>query len=239
MKSLPRTLEEYGTVVFDCDGVLLDSNRIKTEAFHAAAMPYGDDAAQQMVAYHKAYGGISRQEKFRWFFLELLGHSVLPEDQYHQALDRYARQVREGLEQCAVAPGVQDLLRKIPESCQRYVVSGGAEDEVRWVLGLKGLAGYFQGIYGNPTDKLELVRRLEQRQAMPGARLYVGDARYDHVVAEHFGMDFLFVSGLTEFQEWSAYCQERNILVVEWLSQLALESGLVADQVLGRKRGNP
>jgi len=220
---LSRAISAYDTFVFDCDGVLIDSNRIKTDAFHAAALPHGAAAADALVRYHKDNGGISRQEKFRLFFLEILGYEQLPEDAYQQALQAYADQVREGLANCAVAPGVLELLRHLPEGSRRHVVSGGAEDEVRWVLELKGLAGFFHGIYGNPVDKLELVRRLDEAQELPGTRLYVGDARYDHVVAEQFGMDFLFVSGFSEFADWRPYCHQHRLQVVKWLDQLLLD----------------
>jgi len=217
---LQRPLAAYNTFVFDCDGVLIDSNRIKTEAFYVAALPHGEAAAAAFVEYHRAHGGISRQAKFRVLFLDILGLSEVPEADYQRAMDVYADQVRTGLAECAVAPGVKALLEQLPEQSQRYVVSGGAQDEVRWVLELKGLAGYFHGIYGNPTDKLELVRRLDAESNLPMPALYVGDARYDHVVAKEFGMDFLFVSGLSEFADWETYCAAGQLKTVMWLDQL-------------------
>lgn len=53
-------LQSDTTLVFDCDGVVLNSNRIKTEAFRVVAAPYGDAAAGALVQYHLAHGGISR-----------------------------------------------------------------------------------------------------------------------------------------------------------------------------------
>lgn len=217
---LPRPLAAYETFVFDCDGVLLDSNRIKTEAFYAAALCFGSAVAEQFVSYHKANGGVSRQEKFHYLFANILNFRNLPEADYHQALSVYGEQVRIGLERCSIAPGVRDLLEQLPAGSRRYVVSGGAQDEVRWVLELKKLSTYFDGIYGNPTDKLELVKRLDMSQAMPGTRLYFGDARYDHEVARAFNMDFVFVSGLSEFSGWSEYCHQNKLQVIEWLSQV-------------------
>ena len=35
---------EYDTVIFDCDGVLFDSNFFKESAFLSIAQRYGDDA---------------------------------------------------------------------------------------------------------------------------------------------------------------------------------------------------
>ena len=65
-------LHRYLTLIFDCDGVVLDSNRVKTEAFRAAAMPWGRAAAEALVANHVANGGVSRYEKFASFLEHIL-----------------------------------------------------------------------------------------------------------------------------------------------------------------------
>lgn len=219
---LPRQLQEYGSFVFDCDGVLIDSNRVKTEAFRMATLEFGVSAADQFVTYHKANGGISRQEKFRHFFERILNCESVPEEDYQRVLDVYANHVRTGLEACAVAPGVEQLLASLPTTSRRYVVSGGAQDEVRWVLERKGLSSYFDGIYGNPLDKLELVRRLDSAEELPLPRLYFGDARYDHEVAQAFDMDFVFLSGLSEFSEWAEYVRLHDIQAISFLDQIIL-----------------
>ena len=63
---IPRPID-YATLVFDCDGGVLDSNRIKTEAFRSAALPWGEAAAQALVDHHIGHGGVSRVAKFGHF----------------------------------------------------------------------------------------------------------------------------------------------------------------------------
>ena len=60
-------LSKYQTLIFDCDGVLLNSNKIKTEAFYEVTKPYGDEAAQTLKNYHILNGGVSRYQKFDFF----------------------------------------------------------------------------------------------------------------------------------------------------------------------------
>jgi len=55
----------YRTYVFDCDGVVLDSNNLKTLSFREAALPYGEDVADALVEYHVRHRGVTRFEKFR------------------------------------------------------------------------------------------------------------------------------------------------------------------------------
>ena len=64
---------DYPTYVFDCDGVILDSNSLKSEAFRALASPFGAAAADALLEYHHRHGGVSRQQKLAWFLDSVLG----------------------------------------------------------------------------------------------------------------------------------------------------------------------
>lgn len=207
---LSTPIKSFNTYVFDCDGVLLDSNRVKTDAFYHAVLPYGESVAQAFVDYHKANGGVSRQKKFEYFFLSILNHAVLPQEKYQTALDEYSKLTAEGLVRCEVLPGVREFLTSLPSQAKKFVVSGGAQDEVRWVLEAKGLATFFDGIYGNPIDKLTLVKNLALKDSdYPG--VFFGDARYDHEVATKFDLDFIFLSAVSDFGEWKEYVEKNNL----------------------------
>ena len=67
-------------IVFDCDGVILDSVPTKTRAFARLAEPYGAEARDRFVMYHMTHGGVSRYRKFAWFFSEILGREITPQE---------------------------------------------------------------------------------------------------------------------------------------------------------------
>ena len=52
-------LLKYNTLIFDCDGVILNSNNIKSKAFYDVALPYGVKAAEELYTYHIKNNGIS------------------------------------------------------------------------------------------------------------------------------------------------------------------------------------
>ena len=68
-------LQDYKTIVFDCDGVILNSNKVKSDAFSTVAKKYGEDEAKKLVSYNKKNGGVSRYLKFQ-YFIQIL-HPVL------------------------------------------------------------------------------------------------------------------------------------------------------------------
>ena len=68
--------ERYDAVVFDFDGVLVESVDVKTDAFAALYRPYGSDIVEKVVAWHMAHGGVMRFEKFRHFHRVFLGRTA-------------------------------------------------------------------------------------------------------------------------------------------------------------------
>ena len=61
-----RPGQPVGAVVFDCDGVILDSNAIKSAAFAAVTQRFGPQVSASFADYHRRHGGISRHAKFAW-----------------------------------------------------------------------------------------------------------------------------------------------------------------------------
>ena len=55
----------YTHLFFDCDGVILNSNSIKTKTFYDVAFRYGHNNAEELVKFHIANGGVSRYAKFK------------------------------------------------------------------------------------------------------------------------------------------------------------------------------
>ncbi|MGC8120899.1 HAD family hydrolase [Marinobacter sp. VGCF2001] len=191
-------LKSYKTWVFDCDGVILDSNRIKTDAFFRAAEPYGSKYAQQLVDYHVNNGGVSRYIKFQRFLTHILGQESPDQEGLNHLLSDYAGFVEQGLLSCAVAPGIERL-RNLTEGAKWLIVSGGDQEELRSVFRKRGLDHLFDGgIFGSPATKDEILSRLQTGDVMQQPAVFVGDSRYDIEAAKRAGLDFIFVRNWSE-----------------------------------------
>ena len=93
-------MSDYKTFIFDCDGVILNSNHIKTKAFWDSVIDYGEDEACQLVAFHKSRGGISRYKKFEHFIDNILSHSktdISRQSLLNILLNRYSSNVLNNL----------------------------------------------------------------------------------------------------------------------------------------------
>jgi len=68
--------ENKKAVVFDFDGVLLESTGIKTWAFGELYKKYGKEVQDRVLEYQASNGGGNRIDKFRYFHTVILGCEI-------------------------------------------------------------------------------------------------------------------------------------------------------------------
>lgn len=219
-------LESYAAFVFDCDGVVLDSNRIKSNAFRVAALPWGETAATELVRYHVAHGGVSRYAKLAYFLTDIAPHFAEREDGpgFDEMLATYASEVGQGLMGCAISPGLHQL-RKATPGVRWLIVSGGDQRELRDLFAARGLAELFDGgIFGSPDAKDAILDRERSRGNLPLPAVFFGDSLYDYAAATRAGLDFVFVSDWSEVEDWPRFTYEHRLVHIRQLADL-LECG--------------
>ena len=59
--------KNYYSYIFDCDGVILDSNKLKTEAFREILIDERYEDIELFIEYHQLNQGINRYEKLNIF----------------------------------------------------------------------------------------------------------------------------------------------------------------------------
>ena len=216
------TLSKYAALIFDCDGVVLDSNRIKTEAFRTVAKPYGDDAAQALVDYHVANGGISRYVKFSYFLDHIVPKfkAVGPGPGIGDLLASYGHVVREGLLSCPTSEGLDGLRAATPQA-RWLIVSGGDQSELREIFAVRDIARFFNGgIFGSPDTKDAILAREITARNIRRPAVFLGDSRLDHAAAKRAGLDFVFVAGWSEWEDGEQLAAKGSFDLVKSLADL-------------------
>ena len=204
-------------LVFDCDGVLLDSVPAKTQAFARLATPYGPEAEKRFVQFHQSHGGVSRYEKFAWFYREILGREITQAESQAFA-EKFKTYCREELSLCREIRGAREVLERWHGQLPLYVCSGAPEAEQREVLSEHDLARYFDGIFGSPPEKALLLQNIVTRAGIaPKQTLMVGDATTDLDAARHAGTLFYGVGELLQGGDypWSMDLTELSAYITQ------------------------
>lgn len=217
-----KDITDIKTLIFDCDGVILDSNKIKSQAFYDVALPYGEEAARAFVEYHIVNGGVSRYRKISYFLEKIVPDVSGPS--IDVMLNEYANQVRQGLLTCKVAEGLRELRERTLDA-RWLIVSGGDQSELREVFAERGLSEFFDGgVFGSPNTKDEILAKELGKGNIQHPALFLGDSKYDYKAAAAAGLNFVFLHAWTEVSEWEEWCLANKINSIEKLSDLLLST---------------
>ncbi|MDR7079571.1 HAD superfamily hydrolase (TIGR01549 family) [Neobacillus niacini] len=213
-------LSQYDIIIFDCDGVLIDINLLKCEAFGKAVADYPSDIVGKFVEYCKNTFGVSRYVKFKEFLTEF-ARETYQEDKYNLLLTKYANICNRAYEIAEITPGCKNLLLELTNlNKSLYVASGGDEKELNEVFIKKNLNIYFNGIYGSPKTKSECTSIILNSNSDKKS-VFIGDALSDMKTAKEHKIDYIYMSKYTvQSEEQDQLCRNGAIKVINTLEEL-------------------
>ncbi|MED3793799.1 HAD family hydrolase [Niallia alba] len=214
-------LYDYDVVIFDCDGVLIDINEIKVTAFgEAISDDYQNDIVNAFVDHCKDSFGISRYVKFREFFNNF-AKVPFNEEKYNQYLNIYSKLCFDAYKSAHITPGALSLLKELKQKGKRvYVASGSDEKELNVIFNLRNINMFFDGIYGSPRTKSQLVDEILKNDNN-SKTIFIGDSYSDMKVAKEYNLDFIYMDKYTlQSLDKDKKCREYAKGVVETLANL-------------------
>jgi len=180
-------------IAFDFDGVLAESTEVKTRAFAHLFACEPSEAVQRIVEYHLKNYGLSRFDKFKVIYKNILDRS-LSGDEFQAICDRFARLV---FEKVVVAPWVAGAREFLVRHRSRYryffIISGTPEEELREIVRRRSMDKFFDEVLGSPRTKGVLLQDAMNRNGLqPGEVVFVGDAATDWIAARQTGVGFIW-----------------------------------------------
>ena len=193
------------TIILDFDGVVVESNTLKTQTFEKVFGRFPEYAAE-MLRFHTANISVSRYKKFD-HLLELLGRKhdqVLRED---IAADFSTRMIEE-MVTVPLVVGALAFLQIFSEQLPVYLASVTPETELRYILDQRNLAKWFTGIYGCPpwTKPAAIADVLQRENLTASDALLIGDSAGDQSAAIMTGVSFLARNSGLQFEEPYPQC---------------------------------
>lgn len=170
-------------IIFDFDGVILDSMPIRTEGFKKIFENYDNKKVEELISFHLINGGLSRFVKIKYFFEELLETSI-SEEEINFFADKYSKIMKENLinEKYLIRETVDFI--KNNNNIKMFIASGSEEKELRLINESLQLSKYFLGIFGSPKNKIDIVKSIIQDNKLnKNETILIGDSINDYDAA--------------------------------------------------------
>ncbi|MCL5030744.1 MAG: HAD hydrolase-like protein [Bacteroidetes bacterium] len=204
-------------VVFDFDGVLVDSNKIKYEAFFEL-FPENSKAgsiAKKVLKNHR--------EESRFFIirkvveeLNIGNGSKDTSSMIDYYVNKYGNIVESSVATVSEIPGAGNCLSELCLTYRLYLISSTPFDSLMRVIKTRSMENYFKRIYGFPMTKIKcLAEILTIENIMPEEVLIIGDGFVDLEMAKYFGCNFVGVKN--EFNS----LEEQAVTLISTLQELS------------------
>jgi len=187
-------------LILDFDGVIIESNDVKTNAFHHVFSRF-PKYADEMMAFHYSNMSMSRFDKFN-HLLKLMGKnedSLLNTD----IAKEFSKYVLKEMMLVPLVKGAESFLQLVTSKLPVYLASVTPAEELDLILKKRGLDHWFINSYGCPPwNKPQAIQDiLNKRKTKSKDALLIGDSAGDQRAAIATGVNFLARNSGLPFEE--------------------------------------
>lgn len=198
-------------VLFDFDGTLVDSNRIKVDCFFKVVTTFQNSSEIMAQVLNRSEVG-DRYNVFFEFLLRALPH----EDNsaiHKQLVHNYTMLTERLVGAARKLDGVDAALAFLSRLSIPFAISSATPTgTLKRIVAAHEFSCEFAEIYGSPQKKVEHISQFaDLLSCRPEHLLYVGDSEIDRVSARYMGCHFFGVG-----KDSTRFCEPPSIL----LSQL-------------------
>lgn len=178
-------------IIFDFDGVIVESVNVKTDAFAKLFEEEGKEVVGRVVRYHLDNTGVSRYDKFRYIYRDILKRP-LGEDKFKELCGRFEKLVLDEVIKVPYVKGALEFLKDGARKYAFYITSATPQEELKIIITRRGLSKFFKAVYGAPKNKADAVREIIKEAGLGLQEVvYIGDAASDYNAARDNGISFI------------------------------------------------
>ena len=174
-------------IIFDFDGVILNSHKVKTEAFYDVCKYYGNNIGIKAKNFHKKHIGKSRYFKFKFIFKKILKKKININEL--SLLDnKFDCFIKKKIKKKEPSKNLLKFLKNNYKFHDFYISTGTPQNKIKKILKEKKLISYFKKVYGSPKSKLEHIDLIKKKNKKV---LFIGDSYEDFEVSRKKKINFL------------------------------------------------
>lgn len=178
-------------VIFDFDGVVVESADIKTNAFAKLFESENPRIINEIIAYHLRHAGVSRFDKFRHIYRNILRRG-LDTKTFERLCLSFSKLVEDAVIKAPYVKGAKKFLDNYAGQYACFISTATPQSEIENIIKKRHMSGYFRKIYGAPKKKNDIVKEIvNESHISPHEAVYVGDALSDYEAAVNSRVNFI------------------------------------------------
>jgi len=200
-------------ILFDFDGVILDSMKIRTDGFREIFSSFQKKDVDLLVDFHNKNGGLSRYVKIEYFFKKILNEEI-DVQKINEIATRFSEIMRYKLidKSLLIDPTI-NFIYKNYKAFNFHIVSGSDQDELRFLCDKLKLRKYFVSILGSPTAKDDLVANIiKSHKYKKSETIIIGDSINDFNSAKKNKIKFFGFNNLDLKEKSDKYIENYNLI---------------------------
>ena len=181
----------FRVVVFDFDGVIIESAGIKKESYRQLFEEEFPEHLHQILDYQESRGGLPRRHQFEEIYEKILKEDP-PLGRVGELEASYVSRMMSGVAAAPLVPGALEFLEAHHGQGNFFIASATPEDELQHIVRERGLDRFFADVYGSPMSKAEILSLIGRKTgASPGDMVFVGDYPAARAAAAEVGVPFV------------------------------------------------
>lgn len=180
-------------VVFDFDGVILDTSFIKSSVFQDVFKKY-PIFYERMWSFHLENKGTSRRVQFDYLVRNLLEEKGdVASKHIEKLMSQYKESVVFRLLKAQYIEGAYKAILYSSKKYTTYIVSNAPTSELHLILENKKIGKYFKDIFSSETgiNKSQALNQIINREeTSPECLLFIGDTYKDQMSAKESSVKF-------------------------------------------------
>lgn len=179
-------------IFWDFDGVILNSNEIRDIGFEKVLKEYPKVQVEELLAYHRVNGGLSRYVKFRYFY-EIVRKEKVEDSRIMELADCFSVIMKDLLTNKSLL--IDSTISFIENNFDKYdmhIMSGSDQNELRYLCENLGISKYFISILGSPVAKTKHVSdTIKKNNYAVEETIFIGDSINDYDAAKDNNILFM------------------------------------------------
>jgi len=193
-------IDSLCAIVLDFDGVVVESNDIKTQAFDRVFSRF-PAYKEKLMQFHFCNISLARGEKFN-YLLELIAEENNEKLKREISIE-FSEYTTDLILSAPLVKGIENFFNHFSGEVPLYLASVTPEEDLKLILKHRNLNHCFDGVYGCPPwIKSNAIRDvLLQKSINADQCLLIGDSEGDRAAASEVGVRFIARNSGLSFNE--------------------------------------